>query len=235
MDPPPLSDPMCAGGPRDGRPCKGGPYAFVPAPTRDDQRQTFSAGLVDAGEEAEPASVVRLRFDPATSPDACFGRRRTHGPSFSHSRPRFGWRWGTFTPARRQTRSTRSWSTDPPAAGSSAVTRRRPCRLANATVSSVGAPSSSAPHGTLRRVDRCWPSTPRTRRPDTSGTPRTWATQRRRRAGPGSFPSPPPAGWACRARGRKVARRRRACPSRGPSSVAPGPPPGRPAPFRHRQ
>jgi len=30
-------------------------------------------------------------------------------PSLSHSRPRFGWRWGTLRPSRRQIRSTRLW------------------------------------------------------------------------------------------------------------------------------
>jgi hypothetical protein len=38
-----------------------------------------------------------------------------HEPSFNYSRPRFGWRCGTFSPSRRQIRSTRLWLTDHPA------------------------------------------------------------------------------------------------------------------------
>jgi hypothetical protein len=45
-------------------------------------------------------------------------------PSASHSRPRFGWRGGTFSPSRRQIRSTRFRFTDQPASRSSAVIRR---------------------------------------------------------------------------------------------------------------
>lgn len=45
--------------------------------------------------------------------------------------------------------------------------------LASVTTSWVGACSSSAPHGTLRCVDRCCPSTRHTRRSDTSSTSRT--------------------------------------------------------------
>jgi hypothetical protein len=42
------------------------------------------------------------------------GRRRMHDPSLSHSRPRLGCRLGTFSPSRRQIRSTRLWLTSPP-------------------------------------------------------------------------------------------------------------------------
>ena len=54
------------------------------------------------------------------------GRRRTQEPSFSHSRPRLGCRRGTFSPSRRQMRSTRLWLRRQPSARSSAVTRRWP-------------------------------------------------------------------------------------------------------------
>ena len=52
------------------------------------------------------------------------GRSRTQEPSFSHNRPRFGWRAGTFNPSRRQIRSTRLRLTRQPSARSKAVTRR---------------------------------------------------------------------------------------------------------------
>ena len=45
-------------------------------------------------------------------------------PSASHSLPRFGWRCGTFSPSRRQIRSTRFRFTAQPVSRSNAVMRR---------------------------------------------------------------------------------------------------------------
>src|SRR5580704_13050780 len=49
------------------------------------------------------------------------GRSRTHEPSLSHSRLRFGCFCGTLRPSRRHSRSTRLWLTSKPSARSSAV------------------------------------------------------------------------------------------------------------------
>ena len=49
-----------------------------------------------------------------------------HEPSFSHSHPRFGCRCGTFSPSRRQIRSTRFLFTSQPVSRSGAVIRRYP-------------------------------------------------------------------------------------------------------------
>ena len=46
----------------------------------------------------------------------CSGRSRMHDPSASQSRPRLGCFWGTFSPSRRQIRSTRLSLTSQPAA-----------------------------------------------------------------------------------------------------------------------
>src|SRR3546814_3972518 len=69
-------------------------------------------------------TAYELRFSDWSSDVCSSDLSRMHEPSFSHSRPRFGWRWGTFSPSRRQIRSTRLWFTDQPAVCSSAVTRR---------------------------------------------------------------------------------------------------------------
>lgn len=52
------------------------------------------------------------------------GRSRTHEPSLSHSRARFGCFPGTFSPACRHNRSTRLWFTSQPSIRSSAVILR---------------------------------------------------------------------------------------------------------------
>ena len=52
------------------------------------------------------------------------GRSRMQEPSASHRRPRFGCRCGTFSPSRRQIRSTRLAFTTHPERRSSAVIRR---------------------------------------------------------------------------------------------------------------
>src|SRR3954467_3367363 len=51
-------------------------------------------------------------------------RSRMHDPSFSHRRPRLGCLAGTFSPSRRQIRSTRLSLTSQPAAFSSALILR---------------------------------------------------------------------------------------------------------------
>lgn len=101
-------------------------HILMVEPTRDHQRQTFPAGLVDDGQNAELAPIMGAPFDEIIGPDmpGYCGRSRMHEPSFSHSRPRLGCFCGTFSPSRRQIRSTRLWFTDQPAACSSAVTRR---------------------------------------------------------------------------------------------------------------
>ena len=63
--------------------------------------------------------------------------------------------------------------------------------------------SSSRPRGTLRCVERCWPSAAQARRSDTPSSRRTCSMQTRRRAGLRSFPGLPPAGSACPASGRQ--------------------------------
>jgi hypothetical protein len=54
----------------------------------------------------------------------CSGRSRTHDPSLSHSLPLGFCLFGTFSPSRRQIRSTRSFLTFQPASTSNAVIRR---------------------------------------------------------------------------------------------------------------
>ncbi len=90
-----------------------------------------------------------------------------HEPSFSHSRPRLG--TSAVPPSGPHAANPLHAFVvhDQPAACSSAVTRRyHSARTAwpRAMTSSVSASSSSAPHGALRCVDRCCPSTRHTRR-----------------------------------------------------------------------
>src|SRR4029450_8485185 len=72
---------------------------------------------------------------------------------------------------------------------------------ASSTMSALSRSSSSRPHGTLRCVERCWPSAAQARRSDTPSSRRTCSMQTRRRAGLRSFPGLPPAGSACPASG----------------------------------
>jgi hypothetical protein len=112
--------------------------------TRHDECQAFPAGLVDDGEDPELAPIMRPALDkvvPLRSHSNDAAHRRTLGcsahtcpgysglsrmqdPSPSQSRPRFGWRLGTFNPSLRQIRSTRLRFTVQPASRSNAVTRR---------------------------------------------------------------------------------------------------------------
>jgi hypothetical protein len=110
---------------------------------RDPDRQRLAGELVHHTQHAESTAVTSAVLDevvalrgPSTdcvrgtfghSAQTWFarsGRSRTHEPSFSHNRPRFGWRGGTFKPSRRQIRSTRLWLTRQPSARSRAATRR---------------------------------------------------------------------------------------------------------------
>src|SRR3954471_21664772 len=70
-------------------------------------------------------------------------------------------------------------------------------------MSALSRSSSSRPRGTLRCVERCWPSAAQARRSDTPSSRRTCSMQTRRRAGLRSFPGLPPAGSACPASGRQ--------------------------------
>ena len=67
-----------------------------------------------------PANVVAV-LDKVVGPDVIAvrsGRSRMHDPSESQSRPRLGCLWGTFSPSRRQIRSTRLSLTSQPACSS---------------------------------------------------------------------------------------------------------------------
>src|SRR3954463_996563 len=64
-------------------------------------------------------------------------------------------------------------------------------------MSALSRSSSSRTLGTLRCVERCWPSAAQARRSDTPSSRRTCSMQARRRAGLRSFPGLPPAGSAC--------------------------------------
>jgi hypothetical protein len=71
-----------------------------------------------------PSCVLALTKSYDQTWLACSGRSRTHDPSLNHSRPRGFCFWGTFSPSRRQMRSTRSLPICQPSRFSSAVMRR---------------------------------------------------------------------------------------------------------------
>ena len=74
-------------------------------------------------------------------------------PSLSHSLPRFGCLAGTFSPSRRQIRSTRLWFTRQPLLWRRAVILRypyRPYSQARDTTFAVRTASSSATLGVYR-------------------------------------------------------------------------------------
>ena len=122
------------------------------------------------------------------------GRQRTHDPSVNQSRPRLGCFWGTFSPSRRHSRSTRLGFTSQPSPRSSPVIRRypyRPYRVANAMIRATSRGSSSGTRRRCRCVDRAWPSTRQARRSETPSWWRTWSTACRRRGGLRSFPRSP--------------------------------------------
>ena len=90
-------------------------------------RQAFAGELVDDVEHAILPS--RYGCDPRQSRRTrhgcgCSGRSRMHDPSLSQSRPLFGCFCGTFSPSRRQIRSTRLSFTTQPASRSMAAIRR---------------------------------------------------------------------------------------------------------------
>lgn len=95
------------------------------APQRH-HRQAFPAELVDNVEHSELATVVRLILDEVVGPHMprCSGRSRMHDPSPSQSRRRFGCRFGTLRPSRRQIRSTTDRLTCQPAWPSKTWMRR---------------------------------------------------------------------------------------------------------------
>ena len=115
-------------------------------------------------------------------------------PSFSQSLPLFGCFFGTFSPSRRQMRSTRLWFTCHPSSLSSAVIRRYPYlpnRTASLMMSFVSDSSSSRDFRTRRCVALGWLSTIQALRSDTAGNTRcTRSTHLRRREGLRSFPRP---------------------------------------------
>jgi hypothetical protein len=82
--------------------------------------------LVQHIEHAVLPPVVRAILDEVIGPHviAMLGRRRTHDPSVSHNRPRLGCFLGTFSPSRRQIRSTRLSFTNQPADRSRAAILR---------------------------------------------------------------------------------------------------------------
>lgn len=64
--------------------------------------------------------------------------------------------------------------------------------VANSMMSAVGRSSSGRPCGTLRCVERCWPSVRQVRRSETPSVCRTRSMHLRRREGLRSFPVQPP-------------------------------------------
>jgi len=125
------------------------------------------------------------------------GRSRTHDPSLSQRRPFLSCFIGTFSPSRRQSRSTRLSFTCQPASLNRAATRRYPYRpnwRVSSIMSSTKRSSSARPRGNRRCVDRCWPRTRQTRRSETLNSLRTWSMQARRREGLRSFPMQLPSG-----------------------------------------
>ncbi len=90
--------------------------------------QALTRRFIDQVQHAHTASIVSPRADEVIAPDMVrvVGLSRTHEPSLSHKRPRGFCLFGTFSPSRRQMRSTRSLPTCQPARCSNAVIRRYP-------------------------------------------------------------------------------------------------------------
>ena len=74
--------------------------------------------------ESETLTGIARDRGQATGRLGQAGRRRMQDPSLSHSRPRLGCFWGTFSPSRRQMRCTRLAFTCQPSVRSRAVIRR---------------------------------------------------------------------------------------------------------------
>jgi hypothetical protein len=96
--------------------------------------QAFVGELVDDVEQADLASVMGALLEKVIEPALAkagdqtwlgrSARSRMHDPSASHSRARLGCRLGTFSPSRRQIRSTRlSLTSQPARRNSSAILR----------------------------------------------------------------------------------------------------------------
>ncbi len=84
--------------------------------------------VADASLNARPSCVLACTRSYAHTWSRRCGRSLMHEPSVSHSRPRLGCFLGTFSPSRRQIRSTRLWFTRQPSSRSIAVTLRYPYR-----------------------------------------------------------------------------------------------------------
>src|SRR5205807_10214014 len=94
----------------------------------DTDRQAFMGELVEHVEHPMLASVMGTVLDKVVGPDmiALLRRSRMHDPSASQSLPRLGCLGGTFSPSRRQIRSTRLSLIIQPACRRSSATLRSP-------------------------------------------------------------------------------------------------------------
>ena len=93
---------------------------------RHPDRQALAGELVDDVEHPELASVVGAVLDEVVGPDMVLVLRpQPHAGAVAEPQPApLGLPGGTFSPSRRQIRSTRLWLTCQPAWRSSAVIRR---------------------------------------------------------------------------------------------------------------
>ncbi len=105
-----LSDLMCAGGPR----AMNRSASAASTSSWRSWRATISArhsllasSMMVRMRNLRPSCVRASTKSYAQTCPGYSGRSRIHEPSFNHRRPRFGCRWGTFSPSRRQIRSTR--------------------------------------------------------------------------------------------------------------------------------
>ena len=90
---------------------------------RHPDRQALMRELVQDVKHAILPSIMRAVLDEVVGPHviAMLGPQAMHEPSVNHRRPRFGCFWGTFSPSRRQIRSTRLSLTSQPASRSKAA------------------------------------------------------------------------------------------------------------------
>jgi hypothetical protein len=92
----------------------------------DTDRQTFARIFMDNIEHADLTAIMRAILHEVVDQTwfGCSARNRIHDPSLSHKRLRFGCLLGTFSPARRQMRSTRlSLTCQPDRLSNSAIRR----------------------------------------------------------------------------------------------------------------
>jgi hypothetical protein len=103
-------------------------------PARHANGEAFVGELVDDVEQANFAPVMDALLEKVVEPALAkagdqtwlgrSARSRMHDPSFSHRRPRLGCLAGTFSPSRRQIRSTRlSLTSQPSRRSNSAILR----------------------------------------------------------------------------------------------------------------